>query len=240
MAAYGATLKSKRDVAEGTTAFHFSRPEGFSFKAGQAIDLILPDVGFRAGEGERHTFSLVNTPSGKELCIATRMRDSDYKRRLRSLEQGAKVRVEGPFGSLILHNNAARAAVFIAGGIGITPFMSMLRHAEEAGLAHRLVLLYSNRRPEDAAFLDDLLDLERRNTHFRLIATMTQMNRSEQAWTGAQGVIDAAFIRNAIEELGQPVVYLAGPPAMVEAMRDAAIAAGVDEDDIRSEDFFGY
>lgn len=240
MAIYDAVLTAKRELAAGTMAFHFSKPEGFAFKPGQAIDLILLDTGGQGNEDGRHTFSLVSVPSEDELCVATRLRDSDYKRRLRSLEQGAKVRVEGPFGSLILHNNAARAAVFIAGGIGITPFMSMLRHAEEAGLAHRLVLLYSNRRPEDAAFLDDLLDLERRNTHFRLIATMTQMNRSEQAWTGAQGVIDAAFIRNAIEELGQPVVYLAGPPAMVEAMRDVAIAAGVDEDDIRSEDFFGY
>ena len=240
MAAYDATLTSKRDVAEGTTAFCFSRPEGFSFKAGQAIDLILPDVGLPGGEGARHTFSLVTAPSDQELCIATRMRDSDYKRRLRSLEPGAKVKVEGPFGSLLLHNNAARAGVFIAGGIGITPFMSMLRHAQQARLAHRLVLLYSNRRPEDAAFLHDLEDLERRNTHFRLLATMTQMARSEQPWTGAQGVIDADFIRVAIQGLTQPVVYLAGPPAMVEAMRDAAIAAGLDEDDIRSEDFFGY
>ena len=240
MAVYDAVLDSKREIAAGTMAFHFSRPEGFAFKSGQAIDLILPAGAGESGEDQRHTFSLVNAPFQDELCVATRMRDSEFKRRLGSLRQGAAVRVEGPFGSLLLHNNAARAAVFIAGGIGITPFMSMLRHAVHAGLPHRLLLLYSNRRPEDAAFLDELSELARQNPRFLLLATMTQMDGSSQPWTGTTGVIDAALIKQAIDGLANPVAYLAGPPAMVQSLRDVVSEAGVDEDDIRSEDFFGY
>jgi len=88
------------------------------------------------------------------------MRDSAFKRTFKSVRIGAPVQLEGPFGSLTLHNNRARPAVFIAGGIGITPFMSILRQAAKDQLHQRLLLLYSNRRPEDAAFLAELQRLE--------------------------------------------------------------------------------
>src|SRR3546814_12447022 len=96
---------SKRDVAEGTTAFFFSRPADFAFKPGQAIDLILPDAKNPDADGERHAFSLVGAPFQDELCITTRMRDTVYKRQLKGLSPGATVKVDGPFGSLTLHSN---------------------------------------------------------------------------------------------------------------------------------------
>jgi len=240
MTVHDAKLVSKRDVAWETTAFHFSRPDGFVFKAGQAIDLILPDAANPGAEGERHAFSLVNAPFQDELCVTTRMRDSAYKRRLKALEVGAAVKIDGPFGSLSLHSKAARAAVFIAGGIGITPFMSILRHAAHENLPQPLLLLYSNRRPEDAAFLPELRELERQNPKFRIVATMTQMSRSGQLWTGETGMLDERVLGRVIGDLPSPVVYVAGPPPMVESLRMALGLAGIDEDDIRSEEFYGY
>ena len=146
-----------------------------------------------------------------------------------------------PFGSLILHKKAERAGVLVAGGIGITPFMSMLRNAAEQHSEQSLVLLYSNRRPEDAAFLAELQALAQRHPKFRLVATMTGMARSQQAWDGATGYIDGAFVRRAIEGLPAPIFYVSGPPALVEAMRGTLVDdAGVDEDDVRSEEFYGY
>jgi ferredoxin-NADP reductase len=123
-------LASKVAVADGTMAFHFAKPPGFTFKPGQAIDVVLGDP--RGGD-RRHTFSLVSAPFEDELVVATRMRDSPFKRALGELEDGGAARLDGPFGSLTLHNDRSRAAVFIAGGIGITPFMSMLRQAAHDG-----------------------------------------------------------------------------------------------------------
>jgi ferredoxin-NADP reductase len=150
------------------------------------------------------------------------------------------VDVDGPFGSLTLHKNPARAGVLVAGGIGITPFMSMLRHAAHSQSQQPLALLYSNRRPEDTAFLAELESLARSHPALRLAATMTDMAHSAQPWDGATGLIDSAFVQRAIAGLPAPIFYVSGPPAMVQAMRQTLIDAGADEDDVRSEEFFGY
>jgi len=240
VAIHSVKLKGRDVVAEGTMAFHFAKPAGFDFKAGQALDLVLPGVPGVDPQGLRHAFSLVSAPFQDEVVIATRMRDSAFKQALKSLPLGDSVQLDGPFGSLTLHNNRSRAAVFVAGGIGITPFMSILRQAAHDKLPQSLTLLYSNRRPEDAAFLAELQQLEKSNDRFRLVATMTQMGKSAQAWNGETRLIDEALVRKVGGDLANPIYYLAGPPAMVEAMRHTLGAAGVDSDDIRSEEFHGY
>ena len=221
MSTHDVKLLSRREVADGTMEFHFTWPAGFEFKAGQAIELLLPEP---AGG---HAFSLVNSPSQRELVVATRMRDSAYKQALRALPIGAPVKVDGPFGSLTLHRNPSRGAVFIAGGIGITPFMSIVRHAVAQGLEHPMAMVYSNRRARDAAYLDELRAVDK----LRLVATMTEEGG---------GFVDAAMIERAMEGLPAPIFYVAGPPAMVEAMKVVLEKAGAEDTDVRIEEFFGY
>jgi ferredoxin-NADP reductase len=233
-------LQRREEVADRTIAFHFDKPAGFTFKPGQAIDVILPQPAAPGAEEMRHAFSIVSAPHENELVVTTRMRDSAFKNALAGLAIGAPALVEGPFGSLTLHRKQERPAVFIAGGIGITPFISMLRHAAKTGAQQQLVLLYSNRRPEDSAFLTELQRLEGDHRFFRLVATMTDMPQSRLPWTGETAKIDAAMIRRIASELVAPVFYVAGPPAMVAAVRDTLEQAGVDADDVRSEDFYGY
>lgn len=238
MATYTVRLLAKEPVAQGTMAFHLEKPAGFEFRAGQAFEVILP--GGAEGEDGRHAFSIVSAPHEGELVFATRMRDSKFKHALGALPLGASLDIDGPFGSLILHKKLERPGVLIAGGIGITPFMSMLRSAAEQRREQTLLLLYSNRRPEDTAFLAELQALAQRHPRLRLMATMTDMGHSTQAWDGATGYIDSAFVRRALQGLAAPIFYVSGPPALVEAMRNALGQAGVDEDDVRSEEFFGY
>ena len=231
-------LARREQLAEGTLAFRFEKPAGFDFKAGQAVVLELLDP--PAGDGQkRRTFSLVSAPFETTLVIATRMRDTAFKRALKALPEGADVKLVGPIGQFTLVD-AARPAVFIAGGIGITPFMSMLRQASRDRSPQRLLLLYSNRRPEDAAFLGELQELERQNGNFRLLATMTDMSSSTRKWDGETGLIDADLIRRSAGGLNAPVYYVVGPPAMVVAMQETLRRIGAAEDDIRSEEFYGY
>lgn len=233
-------LVSKIEVAEGTLVFSVEKPAGFSFKAGQAAELSLVDPPETDDEGNFRTFSIVSAPSEATLTFATRLRDTAFKRVLRGLPLGAPVGLDGPFGSFTLHANRAKRAVFLAGGIGITPFESMIRDATERADSRSLYLFYSNRRPEDSAFLDDLAAVGARNRQFHLIATMTEMEKSGVAWDGERGFIDAAMLRRHLPALNGPIYYIAGPPAMVAAMRDMLVKAEVDEDDIRTEDFGGY
>jgi ferredoxin-NADP reductase len=240
MANYEVILKGREDLAEGTVAFHFAKPAGFSFKPGQAVDIALLNPPAEANSTHR-IFSLVSAPFEEELAVATRMREnSAFKRTLNTLPPGAQVKLKGPLGIMTLHEDGARAAVFIAGGIGITPFMSMLRQAAHDRLAHRLFLLYSNRRPEDAAFLAELQALERQNENFRLLATMTDMDKSARAWHGEQGMVDEDRVKRFVGAAAAPIYYLAGPPVMVDAMSAVLSRAGVQDDDVRSEEFYGY
>jgi len=238
MSVHEVKLKGRLEVAEGTLAFRFSRPDGFAFEAGQAISLELIEPPADAGQGSR-SLSLVSAPFERELVVATRMRDSAFKRALKALPEGASMRIDGPFGDLTL-DGTGRPAAFIAGGIGITPFMSMLRQAAHDRSPRRLFLAYSNRRPEDSAFLDELQELERRNERFRLKATMTDMGMSARDWSGETGLVDADMLKRLVGDLAAPIYYVVGPPAMVEAMQRTLTGAGIAEDRIRTEEFYGY
>lgn len=239
MPSYAVRLAGREQVAEGTMAFRFEKPAGFNFKPGQAVALELVDP--PTGDGQsRRTFSLVSAPFETSLAVATRMRDSAFKRTLKALPEGAAVKLEGPFGELTLHDDAARPAVFIAGGIGITPFMSMLRQAAQDRSPQRLFLVYSNRRPEDAAFLAELQEGERQNTSFRLLATMTDMSKSTRQWDGETRYVNADLLKRFVGNLAAAIYYIVGPPAMVEAMQETLSRAGVAADSVRTEEFYGY
>lgn len=221
-------------------AFRFEKPAGFRYKPGQAVDITLVDPPATDAKDQHRVFSLVSAPYENDLIIATRMRDSAFKNWLKAAPEGSHVQMEGPFGSLTLHNNRARPAVFIAGGIGITPFVSMLRQATKDRLDQYMLLVYSNRRPEDATFLPELDQMAQQNKHFHLVATMTGMHKAGRPWDGERGHIDGALLTRLVGNLPAPIYYVAGPPAMVQAIRQNVQGIGVSDDDIRSEDFFGY
>ena len=172
--------------------------------------------------------------------VATRMRDTAFKRVLKGMPLGGQLKIDGPLGSFTLHSNAARPAVFLAGGIGITPFRSMIVHATREGLTHRVLLFYSNRRPEDSAFLQELQEIGSDNKNCQIICVMTKMKKSKLPWTGETGYIDKAMLARFVPDVAAPIYYIAGPPSLVTAMKGTLSAAGVNEDDIRSEDFAGY
>jgi ferredoxin-NADP reductase len=234
------TLRRREEVAERTMAFYFDKPPGFQFKAGQSIDLTLIDPPQSDAEGNIRTFSIASAPKDPELTIATRMRDTAFKRVLASMPIGSPVQFEGPMGSFTLHHNAAKPAVFLTGGIGITPFLSIIRDAAAERLPHSLHLFYSNNRPEDAAFLGELQRLANANPAFDFVPTMTNMAASARPWRGLTRLIDREMVTAQLTNLQGPIYYIAGPPAMVAAMRAMLAAAGVDEDDIRTEEFAGY
>jgi ferredoxin-NADP reductase len=233
-------LRSRETVAEGTMAFHFDRPEGFTFKAGQYMMVTLSNPPETDAEGNRRTFTIAGAPSDPDLMIATRMRDTAFKRVLRSIALPAEVKIAGPYGKFILHNDSDRPAVFLAGGIGITPFFSINVQAARDKLPHQLYLFSSNRRPEDAAFLSVLQDLAGENPNFHFVPTMTEVEKSKLEWKGERGPINREMLERHLPSLPGPIYYTAGPPAMVASMREMLTEAGANRDDIRTEEFSGY
>jgi ferredoxin-NADP reductase len=201
MAAYKIKLKRREEVAEGTAAVYFEKPEGFQFKAGQFLRFTLIDPPETDPEGNSRTFSIASAPHEEDLMITTRMRNTAFKRVLKTMPLGSEIELKGPCGKMTLHDDPARPAVFLTGGIGITPFRSIGLDAARSGLPHRIHLFYSNRRPQDAAFLDQLTELEKVNPNYRLIATMTSAAASNPPWTGETGYINGEMLLRFIDDL---------------------------------------
>ncbi len=227
-------------MAEGTTAFWFDTSgSDFVFEAGQNADFTLVDPPKTDAEGNTRTFSFASSPGHRDsFMIATRMRPTAFKDSLRSLPLGAAVRVAGPNGNMVLHEDAGRPAVLLAGGIGITPFRAMLEWATEERLPHRITLFYSNRTPAATAFLDDLNGWASSNPNLRIVPTVTESQGA--GWHGEKGRIDEAMLRRHVGDLLQPIYYLAGPPSAVMGLRKLLLDKGVRRDAIRLETFSGY
>jgi ferredoxin-NADP reductase len=239
-AGYRSKLLQRTEVADGTMAFHFERPAQFDFTPGQSADVTLSNPPETDSEGNARTFSIASSPFENQLMFATRMRDTAFKRSLKKVPIGTDVRIDSATGSFTLHKNSAKPAVFLAGGIGITPFFSIVRQADHDRLGHKLYLFYSNRRPQDTPFLEALRMLDTSNPNFQLVCTMTAIEQSQNEWQGETGLIDKEMLSRHLINLQGPIYYVAGPPAMVAGMRQMLVGANVDEDDIRAEDFAGY
>jgi ferredoxin-NADP reductase len=198
-------------------AFHFEKPSRFNFKPGQAADPTLSNPPETDSEGNTSTFSIASPPFETHLLFTTRMRDTAFKRSLKKLPLGTELKIDPPTGSFTLHKNSVKPAVFLAGGIGITPFLSIVRQADHDRLPHKLHLFYSNRRPEDTPFLDTLQTLEKSNPNFQLICTMTELAQSRKEWKGETGLINQDMLSRHLTNLQGSIYYIAGFPPWLRA-----------------------
>jgi ferredoxin-NADP reductase len=233
-----ARIKEKREVAKGTLLVVFDlQGEEVDFEPGQYFWVELLDPPYEDEKGPRRHISVVTSPTERGvLGLCTRLRDSAFKRSLAELEVGDEVEVEEPKGDYHLPEDTDQQYVFIAGGIGITVFRSMLRYIADTGKPYQVTLVYSNRDRESTAFLDELQELEQSLPDFRLIVTMTD----DAEWDGESRRIDAAMLRDHLGEL-EPFTYLvAGPPPMVEAVAAQLGEAGVPDERVLASRFSGY
>jgi ferredoxin-NADP reductase len=234
-----AKLKEKEQVAKGTLLAVFDLlGEQVDFRPGQYFFVTLLDPPYEDDKGPRRHISVVTSPTERGvLGLCTRLRDTAFKRSLEELPLGAEVEVEPPKGKFVLPEDTSRPYVFVAGGIGITVFRSMLRYVADESLPYRITLVYSNRNVAETAFLEELRELERGNPDFRLVLTMTD----DPEWDGESRRIDADFFRDYLGEQLNDVTYLvAGPPGMVGAMKEALAEAGVAEEHVIAENYSGY
>jgi len=233
-----AQIKDKHEVASETLLVTFDLlGEEVDFRPGQYFWVTLPDIGYDDEKGLRRHITVVTSPNERGvLGLATRLRDTAFKRTLRELPVGAEVDVEQPKGSFGLPDDPSRPLVFVAGGIGITVFHSMLRFISEERLPYRITLIYSNRDRESTAFLEELQKLEQ-ELDLRLILTMTD----DQGWDGETRMIDARFLTDYLgDDLDGYTFLVAGPPQMTKAVEQALAEAGAAEENVIVEGFSGY
>jgi ferredoxin-NADP reductase len=234
-----ARIKEKQEIARGTLLVTFDLlGEKMDFTPGQYFHVTLPNLGYEDDKGLRRHITVVTSPNEKGMLgFATRMRDSAFKRTLSELPVGSEVEVEPPKGKFELPEDPSRPLVFVAGGIGITVFRSMLRYIHEEQLPYRITLIYSNRDRESTAFLDELRELEQALPDLRLVLTMTQ----DPGWEEETRKVDADFVQDYLgDDLDQFTFMVAGPPAMAEGVQDALAEAGVRDENVIVERYSGY
>ena len=235
MAEYQMTLMDRQRIARDTMAFWFdTNGARYEFRAGQHADFV-----FGSESDNSRTFSLASSPLNKEpIMIAMRMRKTAFKSALKAAALGTKFIVSRPRGSFTLHRDITRPAVFLAGGIGITPIRSILQHATQERLPHKLYLFYSNREADDAAFIEEFESLAAQNPNFIFIPTVT--GHRTIAWPYEKGHINREMLTRYLLGLKGPIYYIAGPSGMVTAMTDLLNTSGVSDDDMKTEEFGDY
>ena len=225
-------------MAPDTMAFHFEKPSGFKFKAGQFGDFTQIDPSETDTEGATRGFSL-GAPYENNIMFTTRMRDTAFKRNMKKMPMGTEVIFDAPYGSFTLQKNTKVPAVFLSGGIGITPIRSIVLQATHDKTVHKIFLFYANKSPKDTAYLDELTAAEKENPNFKLVASMTDIEGSKD-WKGETGYFTKELLQKYIGDLSKPIYYISGPASMVSSIRKTLDEAGIDEDNIRTEEFTGY
>lgn len=238
MALYDSRLIKKQEVADGTMEFVLEKPSGLEYRAGQFFDIILEGKPDAEKSTYVHGFSFVSAPYEDYVAAATRMRGSAFKNAIKALPEGSPIKVEAVWGEFFLPRKTTTPIVFLIGGIGITPVMSMLKQATHDETGHKITLIYANTNPARAAFIDELRELEKANPGFTLVTTFSQPDDAKPG--DEQGRVDGAMIKRHVDNLDEPLWYLSGPPGMVRAMRETLVSIGADEDNIRTEEFDGY
>jgi ferredoxin-NADP reductase len=232
-----ARIKEKREVAKGTLFVTFDvGGENVEFEPGQYFWVELLDPPYEDEKGPRRHITVVTSPTEGVLGLATRIRDTAFKRSLVEMPEGASVDVEQPKGSFVLPEDTSKQYVFVAGGIGITPFRSMLRYIADKGLDYDITLVYSNRDVESTAFLDELKELESVVPRCRVIFTMTD----DPSWEGDKRMLDAEVLRELLGDLESFDFMIAGPPPMAKSVEASLLEAGLSEDQVQSDSFSGY
>lgn len=237
---YSTKFIKKEKVAQDAYSFYFERPKGLDFAPGQFLRLTL-DISNPDSRGPSRFFSIASSPTEDGyLMIATRIIQSAFKKALYSLNGTDVVKITAPFGKFILKENETNHCVFLAGGIGITPFRSMIRNASDKKLSTPITCFTSFRTVQDSMFGKELHEIAKNNPSIKLVETITQPEKSTLPWNGLTGRIDADLIKSHVSDISLAKFYLCGPPNLINGLTDVVRSLEVDDDRIFAERFTGY
>ena len=234
------TLKKKVKESENTMDLLFEPDRPMRFKPGQYLEWTLahasPD-----SRGNRRYFTIASAPSEKELHLGVKFypNGSSFKRSLADMELGGTIVASQLTGDFTLPGRADEKLAFIAGGIGVTPFRSMIKDLTDRGERRDIVMLYANGTPGDIAYLDVFEDA-RKKIGVRTTYVVNETKASAAAWHWRKGRIDEPMIREEIPDFLTRRFYLSGPHGMVVAYEAVLRQMGVHRSRIKKDFFPGF
>jgi ferredoxin-NADP reductase/nitrite reductase/ring-hydroxylating ferredoxin subunit len=238
---------TRKDKVEGTDVMSFKFNRGFDYTAGQFAFFDIGEV-YNDPKGPIRHFTISSSPTEDFIMFSTRIRDSPYKKRLSTLENGSKVRVRGPEGRFVLNQDYSQPVVLFSGGIGVTPFRSMIKYATDKQLAVSIIMFDSNKDRNNILFKEEFDEWASMNKNLKIIYTISDEDRREQSltdandWNGEHGRIDKAMILKYLDSniLNKSIFYICGPPSMLNAMQALLQELNIPKERIKVEEFTGY
>lgn len=222
-------LKEKRKESHNVTSFVFEPWKKIEFKAGQYLEWTLAHSSSDS-RGIRRYFTIASSPTENFIMLTTKFSDqsSSFKTALQKLEQGGEIIVSNLEGEFTLPKDLSKKLVFLAGGIGITPFRSMIKYLIDTGEKRNIVLLFSNKTSEDIVFKEILIEGEKKGL------------RTVYVNTDEMGYLDEDFIKKEISDWKERLFFVSGPEPMVEAFRKMLFRMGLPKNQIKTDYFPGY
>ena len=229
----------KTQVSIDAWDLHFEKPEGFKYKSGQFIQVNIPQQ-HPDDRGQKRWFTLSSSPTEDSIDITTRKlpKHSSFKDYLFKLRKGDDININGPDGSFVLPNNK-KNLVWVAGGIGITPFRSQIKFLTDSKIYnYNITVFHGNRTLKDNICRELMTSYEGKNTNFKYIEVLSEGVPNN--WGGESGYIDEDLIKKYVNDLKSKHYYISGPEPMVDSMKDKLSSIGIGKNNINQDWFPGY
>lgn len=207
----------------------------FEFLPGQFLQV---EIEPEPGKSVRRSYTIASSPTQRAYVEITVKREIQgvVSRYLHdSVNVGDRIKVSGPFGSFTFTGSDADSIVLIAGGVGITPMMSVLRYLTDTAWPGEIFFVYGARSTEEFIFRAELEQLERRHDRLHVLATMQRSPGT--VWLGPEGQLTKELLQAGIPEIGRRRVHLCGPPQMMSTVKRLLQELGVPDAQIHSEAF---
>lgn len=232
-------LIHKAQVSLDSVVFAFNKPDKFKFTPGQYMEWTIPHKK-PDNRGVRRYFSISSSPGENNIQLLVKFNNpsSSYKASLSNMQEGGEIIASSLSGDFVLPKDLSKPLVFIAGGVGIAPFRSMIKHIVDNNLSSNIILIYVNRDLGEILF-KDIFDAASKNG-VKTLYSLTNKENIPQNWQGLVGHIDENTIRQIIPDYKSSVYYISGPWAMVQSCEKALHLAGIKKSHIKIDFFPGY
>ncbi|MFH0762890.1 MAG: FAD-dependent oxidoreductase [Candidatus Omnitrophota bacterium] len=231
-----AVLKEKIVRTETTQSFRFVPAEKVVFMPGQFLQVIFDPQEANNKELNKY-LSFSSSPHKEYIEVTKRLSESQFSQKLKGLNPGDEVLLEAPMGNCVFKDEYKEIG-FLIGGIGITPVISIIEYIMERKIDTDVVLFYSNRTPEEAAFKKELDSWRSINKNIKIIFTVTDRQPEDAAYIF--GRINADLLGQERWRLKERVLFIFGPPKMVGAMNNLCLELGCSKESLKIENFIGY
>lgn len=229
----------KTQITHDIYSFFFRRPPDFNFLPGQYLRMILHHDS-SDDKGSSRFFTIASSPLEKYIMITTKLRESTFKRELLNIKIGQNVLIFGPIGNFYLDDDLKDPVVFIAGGMGITPYYSMIKYLHKKRIKTHATLLAYFKNIEDRIFYDDLIKITDKNKFINVIYIITGNYKDNDSTNGERGRLSGGLIKKYIPNFIKSKYYITGPELMVDSGVVILKDLGIPTKNIAIEKFTGY